>query len=63
LVVIAFFAQTFGTFFLTDHDPVLVAVERFKANAGEAGATKNAAQNDGATHLESGAPSDVSGVD
>ena len=28
--VIAFFVQTFRTFFLTDHDPVLVAVERIK---------------------------------
>jgi hypothetical protein len=31
LCVIAFFAQTFRSFFLTDHDPVLVAVERIKA--------------------------------
>ena len=30
LVVIAFFAQTFRTFFLTDQDPVLIAVERIK---------------------------------
>ena len=30
LCVIAFFAQTFRSFFLTDHDPVLVAVERIK---------------------------------
>ncbi len=28
--VIAFFAQTFRTFFLTESDPVLVAVERVK---------------------------------
>ena len=28
LFVIAFFVQTFRTFFLTDHDPVLIAVER-----------------------------------
>ncbi len=28
LCVIAFFAQTFRSFFLTDHDPVLVAIER-----------------------------------
>ena len=28
--VIAFFVQTFRTFFLTDHDPVLIAVERIK---------------------------------
>ena len=28
--VIAFFVQTFRTFFLTDHDPVLVAAERIK---------------------------------
>ncbi len=30
LFVIAFFAQTFRTFFLTENDPVLVAVERVK---------------------------------
>jgi hypothetical protein len=30
LVVIAFFVQTFRTFFLTEHDPVLIAVERIK---------------------------------
>ncbi len=35
LVVIAFFAQTFRSFFLTDHDPVLVAVERIKQKAEE----------------------------
>ena len=29
-VVVAFFTQTFRTFFLTDHDPVLIAVERVK---------------------------------
>ena len=29
-VVFLFFAQTFRGFFLTDHDPVLVAVERIK---------------------------------
>ncbi len=29
-VVIAFFAQNFRTFFLTDHDPVLIAVDRIK---------------------------------
>ena len=28
--VIAYFAQTFRTFFLTEHDPVLMAVERIK---------------------------------
>ncbi len=28
ICVFAFFAQTFRSFFLTDHDPVLVAVER-----------------------------------
>lgn len=33
LCVIAFFAQTFRSFFLTDHDPVLVAVERIKEKA------------------------------
>ena len=31
--VIAFFVQTFRTFFLTDHDPVLVAIERIKEKA------------------------------
>ncbi len=30
LVVIAFFVQTFRTFFLTNQDPVLIAVERIK---------------------------------
>ncbi len=35
LCVIAFFAQTFRSFFLTDHDPVLVAVERIKQKAGQ----------------------------
>ena len=30
LCVIAFFAQTFRSFFLTDQDPVLIAVERMK---------------------------------
>ncbi len=35
LFVIAFFAQTFRSFFLTDHDPVLVAVERIKQKAGQ----------------------------
>ena len=30
LVVIAFFAQTFRSFFMTEHDPVLIAVERIK---------------------------------
>ena len=28
--VIAYFVQTFSTFFLTEHDPVLMAVERIK---------------------------------
>ncbi len=35
LVVIAFFAQTFRSFFLTDQDPVLIAVERIKEKAAE----------------------------
>lgn len=30
LCVIAFFVQTFRTFFLTDQDPVLIAVDRIK---------------------------------
>ena len=30
LCVIAFFAQTFMSFFMTDHDPVLVAIERIQ---------------------------------
>jgi len=30
ICVFAFFAQTFRSFFLTDHDPVLVAIERIK---------------------------------
>ncbi len=33
LVVVAFFGQTFMTFFLTDEDPVLIAVERLKERA------------------------------
>ena len=28
--VIAFFAQTFRIFFLTEHDPVLIAIDRIK---------------------------------
>jgi succinate dehydrogenase hydrophobic anchor subunit len=28
--VIAYFVQTFKTFFLSEHDPVLMAVERIK---------------------------------
>ena len=44
LCVIAFFGQTFRSFFLTDHDPVLIAVERVKEKidkreAGPAAAT------------------------
>ena len=35
LCVIAFFAQTFRTFFLTDQDPVLIAVERMKQKGAE----------------------------
>ncbi len=35
LCVIAFFAQTFRTFFLTEHDPVLVAIERVKGKIEE----------------------------
>ena len=34
-VVIAFFAQNFRTFFLTERDPVLMAVDRIKEKAGE----------------------------
>ena len=30
LCVFAYFVQTFRTFFLTEHDPVLVAVERIQ---------------------------------
>ena len=30
LLVMAFFAQTFRFFFLTEHDPVLIAIERIK---------------------------------
>ena len=40
LVVIAFFGQTFMTFFLTDEDPVLIAVERLKERATGSGASK-----------------------
>ncbi len=35
LFVIAFFAQTFRSFFLTDHDPVLVAIDRIKQRVDE----------------------------
>jgi hypothetical protein len=35
MFVIAYFVQTFRTFFLTDHDPVLVAVERIKGKLEE----------------------------
>ncbi|MDJ0848149.1 MAG: hypothetical protein QNK04_07225 [Myxococcota bacterium] len=35
LFVLAFFAQTFRFFFLTEHDPVLIAVERIKEKAGK----------------------------
>ncbi len=34
-LVIAFFAQTFRFFFLTDHDPVLVAIDRIKQKIDE----------------------------
>ena len=44
LVVIAFFAQTFNGFFLTDEDPVLVAIERIKKKSEEAGAAEAAPQ-------------------
>ena len=40
LVVIAFFAQTFNGFFLTEEDPVLVAIERIKQKSEEAGAAE-----------------------
>ncbi len=40
LVVIAFFAQTFNGFFLTDEDPVLVAIERIKQKSEETGAAE-----------------------
>ncbi len=33
LCVFAFFVQTFRTLFLTEHDPVLVAIERIKEKA------------------------------
>ena len=33
--VIAFFYQTFRIFFLTEHDPVLIAIERIKEKAEE----------------------------
>ncbi len=35
LFVIAFFAQTFRFFFLTEHDPVLIAAERIKQKVDE----------------------------
>ena len=35
LLVIAFFAQSFRFFFLTDHDPVLVAIDRIKQKIDE----------------------------
>ena len=33
LLVLGFFYQTFRFYFLTDHDPVLIAVERIKQKA------------------------------
>ncbi len=33
--VLAFFVQTFRSFFLTDHDPVLIAIDRIKGKAQE----------------------------
>lgn len=53
LVVIAFFAQTFNGFFLTEEDPVLVAIERIKekrestGKADEVAQTQAAAQDGG----------------
>ena len=47
LVVLLFFAQTFSTFFLTDQDPVLITVERIKAKAENARATKENPQQGG----------------
>ncbi len=44
LVVIAFFAQTFNGFFLTDEDPVLVAIERIKQKREGSGAPGAAPQ-------------------
>ncbi len=35
LLVIAFFAQTVRSLFLTDHDPVLVAIDRIKQKIDE----------------------------
>ena len=35
ICVFAFFVQTFRTFFLTEHDPGLVAVERIKEKVQE----------------------------
>ncbi len=35
VMVIAFFVQTFRTFFLTEHDPVLIAVDRIKGKIEE----------------------------
>ena len=35
LCVVAYFVQTFRTFFLTEHDPVLVAIERIKGKLEE----------------------------
>ena len=49
LVVIAFFAQTFNGFFLTDEDPVLVAIERIKQRSEETGAAEPASQSEEST--------------
>ena len=35
LFVIAFFAQSFRSLYLTDHDPVLVAIDRIKQKVDE----------------------------
>ncbi|MDJ0895128.1 MAG: hypothetical protein QNJ92_08315 [Alphaproteobacteria bacterium] len=41
ICVFAFFVQTFRSFFLTDHDPVLIAVDRIKDKVQERSDTGN----------------------
>ncbi len=55
LVVIAFFAQTFNGFFLTDEDPVLVAIERIKQKSEESGAAEATPQTEEGAQTEKAA--------
>ncbi len=41
ICVFAFFVQAFRTFFLTEHDPVLIAVDRIKERVEERSGESN----------------------